>query len=137
MFKREVGIKKMEGYDWLAGHLLPQDKVEEQFKHIDDIQIIEEEGSPLWAIRFRGLPDADQVLKGLDVEFVVGNSRVEASLCNLPRGFHRSKLIGSMMLEFPLEVEDISEVSAINLVTFAKSMQQVVKVSLVYAREKK
>lgn len=50
---------------------------------------------------------------------------------------YRSKLIGSMILEFPQEVEDIAGVTAISLVTFAQSNGEVVKISLVYARESK
>jgi hypothetical protein len=127
----------MEEYGWLAGQLPDQAAVLEQFKHIEDVQIFEEEGSPLWAIRFRDLSSAYQVLEGLDVEFIIGGSHVEASLHNLPKGFHRSRLVGCMILEFPPEVEDIDAVTAISLVTFARSKDQVVKISLVYAREKK
>jgi hypothetical protein len=127
----------MEGYDWLARQLPQQDDVLEQFKHIEDILIFEEDGSPLWAIRFRDLSNAKQVLERFDVEFVIGGSRVEASLGNLSKGFQRSKLVGCMVLEFPSEVEDIAGVAAISLVAFAQNQSQVVKISLVYARESK
>lgn len=127
----------MEGYDWLARQLPQQGDVLEQFKHIEDILIFEEEGCPLWAIRFRDLSNAYQALEGLDVEFMIGGSHVEASLRDLQKGFFHSKQVGSMTIEFPPEVEDIAGVAAISLVTFARSKDQVVKISLVYARESK